>query len=277
MAASGDVRRAVVAAHVALPHRHQRLPRRARGARAAGAPDGRRPAAVVSAVGSTLPERPRPHWLEPVPDAARLPADADPAELAVLKESIRLAFVAALQHLPPKQRAALLLTEVLGWSAAEVADSLEATVASVNSALQRAARHAGAQRRRHARPHPTPNAALIERYVEAFHRYDVDALTALLHDDAIMTMPPCRHVAAAARRASTSGCVGRAWAATARASCRSKPAAVPGLRPVPPGRPPGMGPRGPRTPGRPDRWLAHLPRHGDAVPALRAGPPRLDA
>jgi RNA polymerase sigma-70 factor (ECF subfamily) len=146
---------------------------------------------VVNEVGETLPERPRTHWLEPVPYAAALPADANPAELTVLKESIRLAFVAALQHLPPKQRAVLLLTEVLGWSAAEVASSLDTSVASVNSALQRA--RATLQTRPaldREGPLPADQRALVDRYVDAFHRYDVDALTALLHEDAIMTMPP---------------------------------------------------------------------------------------
>ncbi len=146
---------------------------------------------VVSEVGPILPERPRAHWLEPVPDVAALPADSDPAQLVVLKESIRLAFVAALQSLPPRQRAALLLTEVLGWSAAEVADSLETTVAAVNSAVQRARATLGAKASltRDAALEPE-HAALIERYVDAFHRYDVVALTALLHEDAVMTMPP---------------------------------------------------------------------------------------
>ena len=146
---------------------------------------------TVETVPVPLPERPRTHWLEPVPDMAALPADADPAERAVLKESIRLAFVAALQHLPPRQRAGLLLTEVLGWSAAEVASALDTTVASVNSAVQRA--RATLQARpdvQRAAPLPAEQSALLERFVDAFHRYDVDALTALLQHDAVMTMPP---------------------------------------------------------------------------------------
>lgn len=142
-------------------------------------------------VDDVLVERPRTHWLEPVPDARALPADAGPAELAMLRQSIRLAFVAALQHLPPKQRAALLLTEVLGWSAAEVAESLETSVAGVNSALQRARATLATRDFERA---PTglsdEQSKLLERYVEAFERYDVDALTALLRDDATLSMPP---------------------------------------------------------------------------------------
>jgi len=138
-----------------------------------------------------LNELPRTHWLEPIPDSKSLPSDADPSELLVLRQSIRLAFVAALQHLPPRQRAALLLTEVLGWSAAEVADTLETSVAAVNSTLQRAratlatrdvSAGGGALSESQSR--------LLNRYVEAFHRYDVDALTALLREDAAFSMPP---------------------------------------------------------------------------------------
>lgn len=132
----------------------------------------------------------RTHWLEPVPDARALPSDADPAELAVLRESIRLAFVAAIQHLPPKQRAVLLLTEVLGWSAAEAAACLETSVASVNSALQRARATLATRDVRHAEPLAEPQARLLERYVTAFERYDVDGLAALLHEDATFSMPP---------------------------------------------------------------------------------------
>jgi RNA polymerase sigma-70 factor (ECF subfamily) len=93
---------------------------------------------AVGSVDDPLEARPRTHWLEPIPDARALPTDADPFELTALRQSTRLAFVAALQHLPPRQRAALLLTEVLGWSVAEVAECLDASVAAVNSALQRA-------------------------------------------------------------------------------------------------------------------------------------------
>jgi RNA polymerase sigma-70 factor (ECF subfamily) len=140
-----------------------------------------------------LQSRERTHWLEPVPDAKVIPVDADPAEQLALRQTIRLAFVAALQHLPPKQRAALLLTEVVGWSAAEVAESLETTVASVNSALQRARSTLAS---RNVSPHETPGSlsaaqvALVDRYVTAFEQYDVDALTALLTKDATLSMPP---------------------------------------------------------------------------------------
>jgi RNA polymerase sigma-70 factor (ECF subfamily) len=140
-----------------------------------------------------LTERPREHWVEPIPDALALPAgaDADPEERAILKESIRLAFVAALQYLPPRQRAALLLTQVLSFSAAEAAETLGMSVAAVNSALQRARATLDARN-----PAVVPRALseeqtrLVARYVEAFERYDVAALTALLHEEATLSMPP---------------------------------------------------------------------------------------
>jgi len=144
----------------------------------------------VGTIDEELESRPRTHWLEPIPDARVLPADADPAERAMLRQSVRLAFVAALQHLPPRQRAALLLTEVLGLSAAEVAESLETSVPSVNSALQRA-RAALATRPIDDVPTlPDDETALVERYVAAFECYDIERLKALLHEDAIMSMPP---------------------------------------------------------------------------------------
>ena len=142
---------------------------------------------------ATLDTYDRKHWLEPVPDARVIPSDANPFEQAVLRQSIRLAFVAALQHLPPRQRAALLLTEVLGWSAAEVAECLEMTVAAVNSGLQRA-RATMAARNAQVSPQvlDEEQAAMLDRYVDAFHRYDVDALVSLLREDATFSMPPYR-------------------------------------------------------------------------------------
>lgn len=138
-----------------------------------------------------LGERPHSEWLEPIPDAAVIPADADPAEAAILRQSIRLAFVAALQHLPPRQRAALLLTKVLGWSAAEVAQSLDTSVASVNSAVQRARATLGAQALDSSSGVLTESeSSLLDRFVDAFERYDIEALATLLRDDAIMSMPP---------------------------------------------------------------------------------------
>lgn len=139
-----------------------------------------------------LTARPRTHWIEPVPDAQAIPVDAQPAERAMLKESIRLAFVAALQELPPKPRAALLLTEVLGWSAAEVAECLDTSVASVNSALQRARASLGkrGELAPSERALTEPQAQLVSRFVEAFERYDVDTLASLLHQDVTFNMPP---------------------------------------------------------------------------------------
>ncbi len=123
-----------------------------------------------------------------------MPSDADPAEQAMVRDSIRLAFVAALQHLPPRQRAVLILREVLRWEASEVARLLDTTVASVNSALQRArATLADADVARHRRRQhrsTTPTGRLLDRYEDAFLRYDVDALVALLHEDATLSMPP---------------------------------------------------------------------------------------
>ncbi|ANW21868.1 sigma-70 family RNA polymerase sigma factor [Streptomyces clavuligerus] len=140
-----------------------------------------------------LRTRPEETWLEPMPDGRVLPPVADPAERAVERESIRLAFVAALQHLPPKQRAVLILREVLAWKAAEVAELLDTSVASVNSALQRA-------RATLAESSPAPSdpadpldeeqRKLLERYVAAFEGYDMEALKQVLHDDATLSMPP---------------------------------------------------------------------------------------
>ena len=139
-----------------------------------------------------LETRERTHWLEPVPDARVLPSDASPFELTALRQSIRLAFVAALQHLPPRQRAALLLSEVLGWSAAEIAECLNMSVAAVNSALQRARATVAARNGNRAGNEPLSDeqSRLLNRYVDAFHSYDVDALVALLREDATLSMPP---------------------------------------------------------------------------------------
>lgn len=144
----------------------------------------------VGTVEDELVTRERTHWIEPVPDARVIPPDADPAEQLALRQSIRLAFIAALQHLPAKQRAALLLAEVVGCSASEIAETLETSVASVNSALQRA-RATLATRELGDGGAPTEaQLALVDRYVEAFERYDVDALTALMREDATLSMPP---------------------------------------------------------------------------------------
>jgi RNA polymerase sigma-70 factor (ECF subfamily) len=131
-------------------------------------------------------------WLEPVPMSLVADPDDDPAAQAMAHETLRLAFVAALQHLPPRQRAVLILCEVLRWKASEAAELLETSVASVNSALQRAratlgeadtGAPAGAALQ-------APDRELLDRYVDAFQRYDMEALTELLHEDATQSMPP---------------------------------------------------------------------------------------
>ena len=141
-------------------------------------------------LGSPLPEV---TWLQPVPDSRVVPADGDPAEVAELRETIRLAFVATLQHLPPRQRAVLILREVLQWPAADVADLLGTTIASVNSALQRARATLAANDVTsfdEAKPLDDAQRHLLDRYVDAFERYDMNALTQLLTEDASWSMPP---------------------------------------------------------------------------------------
>ena len=132
-------------------------------------------------------------WVEPVPDDRVLLTSDDPADVAIARESIRLAFVTALQRLPPRQRAVLILREVLRWQATEVAELLETSVASVNSALQRARATLGSAPVDPAGPADVLDAAqqaLLDRYVDAFERYDMDRLTALLREDAFWNMPP---------------------------------------------------------------------------------------
>ena len=130
-------------------------------------------------------------WIEPIPDGRVVP-EGDPAEVAIAHDTIRLAFVAALQHLPPRQRAVLILCEVLRWQASEVAELLETSVASVNSALQRARATLEATELTTDAPLSVAaaDAELLERYVQAFERYDMEALTALVHEDATQSMPP---------------------------------------------------------------------------------------
>lgn len=139
--------------------------------------------------GGVLPEH---MWVQPIPDAWVVPPDGNPAEVAEAKETIRLAFITALQHLPPKQRAVLILREVLRWKATEVAELLDTSVAAVNSALQRA-RATLAEGDLDATPVTEVGVheeELLARYVDTFERYDIAALVALLHEDAVMSMPP---------------------------------------------------------------------------------------
>jgi RNA polymerase sigma-70 factor, ECF subfamily len=131
-------------------------------------------------------------WIQPAPDGLLVP-EGDPADVAVARESIKLAFIAALQHLPAKQRASLILCDVLRWKASEVAELLDTSVASVNSALQRARATLAAADAAPGDPRPPLDAAdreLLARYVEAFERYDMTALTSLIQEDASQSMPP---------------------------------------------------------------------------------------
>ncbi len=154
------------------------------------------PAGSAAVDAATLVTHGEETWVEPIPDALVTPIGGDPADVAMSRETLRLALVAALQHLPARQRAVLILRAVLRWQATEVAELLDTSVASVNSALQRARAtladrdiavddvasfdgEIGASER-----------ALLARYVEAFEDFDMDALVALLHEDATMSMPP---------------------------------------------------------------------------------------
>ncbi|WP_424212138.1 sigma-70 family RNA polymerase sigma factor [Streptomyces sp. BI20] len=146
-----------------------------------------------SQAAAMLNERSEVTWLEPAPDGLVLPTSGDPAELALAKESVRLAFMAALQRLPAKQRAVLILREVLAWKADEVAALLETTVASVNSALQRARATLAANPPRATEsvdPLDEEQNRLLARYLTAFEGYDIEALAGLLHEDAVLSMPP---------------------------------------------------------------------------------------
>ncbi len=133
-------------------------------------------------------------WVEPIPDGCVLRERGDPAELAASRESIRLAFVAALQRLPARQRAVLILRDVLNWQAAETAELLDTTTVAVNSALERARATLGTDDSAEPfRPLDMQQQALLSRYVDAFERFDLDGLTSLLHLDATLSMPPFRH------------------------------------------------------------------------------------
>lgn len=155
-----------------------------------------RPMDMGPAVGADAPLGPplvEETWIGPIPDSRVLAAHGDPAEAAVARETIRLAFVAALQHLPPRQRAVLIFREVLAWKADEVAELLDTTVVSVNSALQRARSTMAAvnpQSSDLVQPVDPEQRELLARYVDAFERYDIDSLVTLLHDDATQSMPP---------------------------------------------------------------------------------------
>ena len=130
-------------------------------------------------------------WVQPIPDHLVSSPSGDPADVAVVRESIRLAFIAALQHLVPRQRAVLILRDVLSWRANEVAKLLEISVDAVNSTLRRARSALAACNLDAVGTEPTQaDRELLYRYIAAFERYDVDSLVALLHEDATLSMPP---------------------------------------------------------------------------------------
>ncbi len=147
----------------------------------------------VGSIDEELTALPSASWIEPIPDLQAIPSDVDPAQQAVLRQTIRLAFIAALQHLPARQRAVLLLADVLDLAAAEIAESLQMSLAAVNSALQRARATMASRDISPSQPPPSlspSDEAMVGRYVQAFERYDMDALLQLLHDEVTLSMPP---------------------------------------------------------------------------------------
>ncbi len=231
------------------------------------------PKPSTTPLGPPLPEI---TWIQPIPDGRVLVAADDPAEQTVARESIRLAFIAALQHLPPRQRAVLILREVLRLKAEEVAELLGSTVASVNSALQRARSTLAATDLDDTAaidPMDDAHRELLDRYVDAFERYDMESLTSLLHEDATMSMPPYElwlrgHADI------------RGWMLGTGMHCRGSRLVptwangVAGVRAVSAERA-GRQPRAVVAPGhrgrqRSDRRHQLVPRHGEPVPALRS-------
>jgi RNA polymerase sigma-70 factor (ECF subfamily) len=213
------------------------------------------PASTASApLAEPLPDN---TWVEPIPDGRVLPLSGDPSELAELRESIRLAFVAALQHLPPRQRAVLILRDVLSWSAGEVAQLLEVSVASANSVLQRARTTLQSKDLATTPPEPiteTQN-VLLTKYVDAFERYDIDSFVSLLHEEFTQAMPPYPMWLEGPREAAT-------WMLGPGIACRGSI-----LLPINVNACPGFGQYRPSGPGgRHEPWAIHLVEiEGDRV------------
>ena len=157
-------------------------------------------------------------WISPIADDKVVPEHGDPAEIAVARDTIRLAFVTALQHLPARQRATLILCEVLRMPAAEAATTLGTSVAAVNSALQRArATLAALPEEQRPTSVDSDQSELLAKYVDAFQRYDMEQLVTLLHDDALMTMPPYAMWVRGRREHHAAG-----WSSRRRASARAR-------------------------------------------------------
>ena len=234
------------------------------------------PSTADTPAAAMLPES---EWVLPVPDARVLPIDGDPAELAEARETIRLAFIAALQHLPPRQRAVLLLRDVVRWHATEVAELLETSDASVNSALQRARATIAASNITDSDPvMPMDDAQqeLLDRYVDAFERYDMDSLTSLIHEDAMQSMPPFelwlrgRDEILAFWQTQGAACAGSRLVPTvANGQARVRPVPAQHHRRGP--RPVGVA--DPRHRRRRAGRAQLLPRHRDPLPAVRTAAP----